>query len=70
MTTAAIPTMATVDAATIMAGITRTCPCRPQVTPFVPLRLHARPQLAFGRAAAPLAGMEVFLAAQNAINHL
>jgi hypothetical protein len=36
----------------------------------VQARLTARGALAFGRAAAPLAGMEVFLAAQNAINHL
>ena len=43
MTTAAIATMATVDAATIMAWITRACPCRPEATPFVALRLHARP---------------------------
>jgi hypothetical protein len=42
MTTAAIATMATVDAAMIMAGIIRACPCRPEATPFVALRLHAR----------------------------
>jgi hypothetical protein len=42
MTTARTRTMATVDPATITAGIIRACPCRPEATPFVALRLHAR----------------------------
>ena len=46
MTTAAIATMATVDAATIMAGIIRACPCRPEAPPFAAFRLHARPRSA------------------------
>jgi hypothetical protein len=45
-TTAAMATMATLDAATIMAGIIRACPCRPEAPPFAAFRLHARPRSA------------------------
>src|SRR4029453_2167731 len=61
MTTAAIATMATVDAATIMAGIIRAFPCRPEATPFVALRLHPRPLtvLRIHPRALPLLGVQL-----------
>lgn len=46
MIAAAIATMATVDAARIMARIIRTCQCRPEAPPFGAFRLHARPHSA------------------------